>query len=146
MKKMISVVVILMCVAVVAQAAAPWLTDFGAAQKVAAEKKLPILALFTGSDWCSWCIKLDKEVLSQKVFCDYASTNLVLFKADFPRKIKIAVDVMKANQALQTKYGVRGYPTVLLLNNDGSLIDTTGYEPGGAAKYVDMLKKMLPSR
>ena len=37
-----------------------WMTDFAAAQKLAKETKKPMLVDFTGSDWCPWCIRLDK--------------------------------------------------------------------------------------
>jgi thioredoxin-related protein len=42
-----------------------WLTDFSAAKKKAKEENKPILMLFTGSDWCPWCIKWEKEAFSQ---------------------------------------------------------------------------------
>lgn len=120
-----------------------WLTDFDKAQKMAADKKLPILADFSGSDWCGWCIKLDKEVFSQKAFQDYAKTNVVLLLVDFPNAKKQSTEEKKKNQALADKYGVRGFPTVLLLKADGSVIAQTGYREGGAEKYVDHLKEVL---
>lgn len=120
-----------------------WLTDFDAARKAAAEKKLPVFALFTGSDWCPWCVKLDKEILSQKAFLDYADKNLILFKADFPRRKKVDPALQKANHALREKYGVKGFPTVVLVNADGSVVGTIYYEEGGPEKYVASLKKLL---
>ena len=145
MKKrlMIGIAALVLATGMAAQAGGAWLTDFAAAQKAAAEKKLPIFALFTGSDWCPWCVKLEKEVLSQKAFLDYAEKNLVLFKADFPRNKKVAPAVMKANRELQAKYGVQGYPTVVLVNADGAAIGNTGYEPGGPESYVANLGKLL---
>jgi protein disulfide-isomerase len=120
-----------------------WLTDFAQAKKVAAEKKLPILIDFTGSDWCGWCIKLDREVFSQKAFKDYAKDNLVLFKADFPRHKPQTDEVRKQNRKLAAEYALRGYPTIILVAADGTEIARTGYQRGGAEKYVEHLKKML---
>ena len=40
--------------------------DWDAALKKAAAEKKTVLALFTGSDWCIWCKRLEGEVLSQK--------------------------------------------------------------------------------
>ena len=128
---------------VAALAGEEWLTDFEKARQAAAAKKLPILADFSGSVWCGWCIKLDKEVFSQKEFKDYAKDNLALFLADFPKKKEQSADLKKQNKELANKYSIQGYPTVLLLNADGSLIATTGYKPGGAAKYVEHLKGLL---
>jgi len=124
-------------------AAGLWLRDFEAAKKAAGEKKRPILVDFSGSDWCGWCMKLDKEVLSQKAFKDYAKDNLVLFVADFPQKKKLPEMETKQNEKLAKTYKVRGFPTVLLLDAEGKTLAETGYKPGGAEKYVAHIKELL---
>jgi len=120
-----------------------WLTDFAEARKVAAEKKLTILVDFSGSDWCGWCIRLDREVFSQKTFKDYAAKNLVLFLADFPNSKEQSEKTVAQNKALARKYGVQGFPTVLLLGADGKVLGRTGYQEGGASAYVEHLKTFL---
>ena len=121
---------------------AVWLTDFGQAKKLAAQRDVPILVDFTGSDWCGWCMKLDEEVFSQRTFRQYAAKNLVLFKADFPRQKKQDKALRERNKQLASKYGVRGFPTVFLLRADGTVIARTGYQPGGAGAYVEHLKEL----
>jgi len=123
-----------------------WVTDFEAAKKEAAERKVPILADFSGSDWCGWCIKLDSEVFSREDFQEYAKDNLVLFLADFPAAKPQPEELKKQNQGLAEKYAVRGFPTVLLLNSDGEVLLRTGYRRGGAAEYVKHLKEALNAR
>ena len=135
--------VCLLGIASLAIAGEDWLTDFDAAKKQAAEKNLPILVDFSGSDWCGWCIKLDDEVFSQSAFKSYASKNLVLFMADFPRKKPQDEAVKKQNKKLAKQYGIKGYPTVLLLDADGKVLAKTGYKEGGARDYVEHLKTML---
>lgn len=120
-----------------------WTTDFEEAKKLAAEKGLPILADFSGSDWCGWCIKLDKEVFSEKAFKDYAKDSVILFLADFPRSKEQPEAVVKQNQALAKQYAVRGYPTVLLLDKSGAVLGRTGYRRGGAEAYVTHLKTLV---
>ena len=120
-----------------------WLTDINKAKKEAAEKNLPILADFSGSDWCGWCIKLDKEVFSQKEFKAFAKDRVVLFLADFPRKKELSAEVKAQNEQLRQAYGVEGFPTVLLLDAGGKVIARTGYLQGGAVAYVDHLKDLL---
>lgn len=117
--------------------------DFEKAQKEAAALKQPIFALFTGSDWCPWCVRLHDEVLGKKEFEAFAAANLVLFEADFPRDKKQSDRVRKQNEGLQKKYGVEGFPTVLLLDAEGRQLAQTGYEPGGAEAYVKGLKAMM---
>ena len=120
-----------------------WLTDFEKAKKIATEKQIPILIDFTGSDWCGWCIKLDKEVFSQKAFKDYAKDNLVLFMADFPRAKTQSDELKKQNRELMTKFGIRGYPTIVLVNAKGEELARTGYRRGGPEAYVSHLKDIL---
>ena len=120
-----------------------WLTDFQEAQRVAAAEKRPILVDFSGSDWCGWCIRLDKEVFSQAAFQEYARKNLVLFLADFPRGKELPEKLQAQNEELAKKYGIRGFPTVLLLDAAGGVAAQTGYRPGGAEAYVKHLRDLL---
>lgn len=123
-----------------------WITDFEAAKKQAAEQKRPILADFSGSDWCGWCIRLDKEVFSQKAFQDYAATNLVLFLADFPARKPQPETLAAQNKKLAAQYGIEGYPTVLLLDASGKELARTGYQRGGAEAYVEHVKGLVKTR
>ena len=135
---------LLMCVAALQLSAAEgqWRTDLPKAQAQAkAEKKLVMLD-FTGSDWCGWCIKLHKEVFSQKEFIDYAKANLVLVEVDFPNKKKQAEELKKANNALQKKYGIEGYPTIIVLDGDGKKIGQLGYQKGGPKAFIESLEKI----
>lgn len=125
------------------EAGGNWLTDFEEAKKQAKEQGVPILADFTGSDWCGWCIKLKKEVFSQEAFQAYAKDNLVLLELDFPRRKEIPAETRKQNEALMKEFGIRGFPTILLLDAEGKELDRTGYRRGGAEKYVAHLKELL---
>ncbi|MFA5043380.1 MAG: thioredoxin family protein [Kiritimatiellia bacterium] len=120
-----------------------WRTDFNKAKKEASEKKLPILAEFSGCGWCGWCIKLEKEVFDRKEFEAFAKDRVVLFRACFPNEDRPRTDLDAQNEQLLLAYGVEGFPTVLLLDAGGKVIARTGYRPGGAAAYVDYLKKLL---
>ncbi|MFP4379896.1 MAG: thioredoxin family protein [Candidatus Sumerlaeia bacterium] len=122
-----------------------WLTDFEKAKEKAQEKDLAILVNFSGSDWCTWCIRLDEEVLEKDAFKEYASENLVLFVADFPRHKEQDEETMKQNRKLAQQYGIQGFPTVLVVDSDGETIGRTGYRRGGAEDYVKHLKTMIPA-
>jgi thioredoxin-related protein len=117
-----------------------WLTDFKKAQKLAKKEKKLILADFSGSDWCGWCIKLDNEVFSKSEFKKFAKEHFILFLADFPRKKKQSSSLKKQNQKLMQKYGVRGFPTVLILDADGKVVAQTGYQRGGPKNYIKYLE------
>ena len=120
-----------------------WLTDFEAAKAQAKEENKPILVDFTGSDWCGWCIKLNKEVFSKSSFKDYAKENLVRLELDYPRKKELSKELKKQNAELRKKYEVRGYPTILLIDAKGKVLAKTGYQKGGPDAYVTHLKSLL---
>src|SRR3989339_1511147 len=103
-------------------ASGEWLTDFDKAKAEASAKKKPILAVFSGSDWCGWCIKLDKEVWEKKEFKKYAEDSLVLFLADFPSSKKLPEETALQNRKLSETYQVKGFPTVLLMDAQGKVI------------------------
>jgi protein disulfide-isomerase len=97
---------------------------------------------FTGSDWCSWCIKLHKEVFSQKDFVAYAKNNLILLEVDFPQNKPQAKALKKTNEALQKKYNVEGYPTIIVLDGEGKQLGTLGYQAGGPGPFIEKLKAL----
>ena len=119
-----------------------WITEYKkAVEQAKAEKKLVLLD-FTGSDWCGWCIKLNKEVFSQQKFKDYAKQNLVLVEVDFPRSKEQSAEVKKQNQELQEKYHIDGYPTIIVLNGNGEKVGQLGYQPGGPDAFIAELAKL----
>jgi thioredoxin-related protein len=120
-----------------------WKTDFDAAMKKAKEDGKYVLVDFSGSDWCGWCIRLDREVFAKKEFKAYAKESLVLVLLDFPRRKAQSAEMKKQNRALLQKYGVRGFPTVLLLSPKGEIVLRTGYRRGGPEKYVEHLKDAI---
>ena len=127
-----------------AYASEGWETDFAKASAKAKAEGKYILIDFSGSDWCGWCVKLDKEVFSKNAFKNYAKENLVLVLADFPRdKSKQSEKLQKQNKELAKKYNVGGFPTVFILNPEGKLIDKTGYQDGGPEAYVTYIKKVI---
>ena len=120
-----------------------WLTKIDEAQTLARETGSNIFVHFTGSDWCHWCKKLKSEVYDKDAFINYVSENLVTVKLDFPRNISQSDETKVYNQEQARKYGIRGFPTVLLLDASGNEIARTGYQRGGAEKYVQHIKSLL---
>ncbi len=97
-----------------------WTSDLPAAEKLAAEKELPILLYFTGSDWCKYCKFLYRDVLNQKEWQDWVADKMLLVYLDFPQNpTLISEDLQKQNCAIQTRYQIEAFPTLILLEHDG---------------------------
>jgi protein disulfide-isomerase len=122
-----------------------WLTDLKQAQEQAKDGKKFILIDFTGSDWCGWCIKLDREVFSKPEFKEYADKNLVLLECDFPRGRELAPAERAQNEQLLMKYEVEGFPTLIVLDSEGKPLGMLGYMPGGPAAFIAELEKIKKS-
>ena len=144
MKKLIAVLSLaFVFVTALSAAESKWMDNYNDALKKAEKENKLVLADFSGSDWCGWCIKLDKEVFSQKKFLDFADKNFILLMVDFPKKKKLSPELTKQNQELSQKYGIKGFPSVLILDSKGKVIKQTGYEDGGADAYVKMLQGVI---
>lgn len=120
-----------------------WETNLEVALQKAKTENKAVLVNFTGSDWCQWCIRLSNEVFSKSEFADYAEDNLILVRLDFPRNIEQSAETKMYNNQLAQRYGVQGFPTILLFNSQGKMVLQTGYQPGGPVSYVEHLKNSL---
>lgn len=121
-----------------------WYTDYEEAQKVAAEKNLPMYLLFTGSDWCPWCMKLHDEVLNKKSFKDFTRDTFVLVYLDFPKKKKLSEAETAQNDSLSKKFGIKGFPTIIITDPKGEKIGQLSYSP--LKEHLEALKKYVNSK
>jgi len=117
-----------------------WLTDLETAKKQSAQKQLPILANFTGSDWCPYCIKQQNEVFSKQEFIKFAKDNFILLEVDFPEKSKLTPQLAAQNHSLAEKYKIKAFPVVVFFDEEGKFILKTGYRAGGCKSYISFLK------
>ena len=130
-------------IAPLAAAESGWLSDYKKAQQEAKTSNKFLLLDFTGSDWCGWCKRLEKEILSQSQFENYARENLVLLEVDFPRAKPQSPELRKQNQELAQQYQIEGFPTIVVLNGDGQkLWQYDGYFPDGLAAFIAELEKL----
>ena len=123
-----------------------WSTNIDEAKAQATAENKTIVLVFSGSDWCAPCIKLDKNVWQSEEFKAYAAEKLVLVRADFPKKKANVLPeaLQNTNKALAEKYNQEGYfPLVVVLNAQGKVIAKKGYENQNAIKYVAELQALI---
>jgi thioredoxin-related protein len=133
----------------VAQAAAIeapgiWQVDFDRALEQAAAENKYVFVNFSGLQWCGWCKALEGEVLSQRAFIDYAKERLICVLLDYRGSGRaVNNEFAQQHEALLNQYKVYSFPTVLILNPGGNVIERTGYQSGGAEAYVNYLKDLI---
>jgi thioredoxin-related protein len=127
-------------------AQAAWFNNFEAAKTKAAQEHKDMLLVFSGSDWCHWCQKLQQEVFSQPQFTREAEKSFILMEIDFPRQKETAAAIKKQNQHLAEKYAIQGFPTVIIADAAGRPYARTGYQQGGAEAYLAHLHDFQNSK
>ena len=121
-----------------------WGEDFAAASATAQKEGKLLLLAFSGSDWCGWCVKMEKEIYSDKKFINEAKKNYVLVMIDSPRNKEILSKVaLKQNPGLLKKYGVNGFPCTVIARPSGEEVKRFGgYQRGGVEPFLKTLKEI----
>ena len=130
-----------------------WLINFDKAAELSMKTGKPILANFTGSDWCCWCIRLKKEVFVTPGFKKWAKENVILVELDFPRRTKIDPNILQQNRELARLFAVRGYPTIWMAvpepNNDKinfNKLGSLGASPLEVNSWIAGAKNVLKNK
>lgn len=119
-----------------------WLTDFDEAKQIAQHNNQKIVLVFSGSDWCGPCIKLEKQIWTSDEFIAYSKTNFVMLRADFPRRKKNALTTKQQehNNSLAERYNKNGYfPLVVVLDEKGNVLGEIGYKKSTPKEFIKLL-------
>lgn len=120
-----------------------WETNIEIAKEKSQKQNKNIILVFSGSDWCAPCMKLEKNIFSSDEFTSYASDNWILLKADFPKKKKnrLSEEQQKHNGELASTY--RGtFPLIVVLNAYGKDLGRIGYKKYSPKEYIDFLSSI----
>ena len=123
-----------------------WKQDYNEALEQAIAEDKPLILVFSGSDWCSPCKRLDKNIWTSDKFKSFSSKEYVLYKADFPRKKinKLPQEQLNQNKKLAERFNPKGYyPLVLVLDKSEQVLGTTGYQKIGPEAYIAVLNSFL---
>ena len=130
-----------------------WESDINKAISVSNKTKKPMLLFFTGSDWCGWCIRLQKEVLKTPEFAAWAKKNVVLVELDYPRRTPQTDAIKTQNAGLQETFGIQGFPTIYfatakLKGGKPSFtgLGSTGYVAGGPKAWLEVADGILKTK
>lgn len=122
-----------------------WKTNFDEAKQTATKENKNILLVFSGSDWCAPCIKLDNVVWKSEAFKLESEKIWVIYKADFPKKKanQLSAELTENNKKLAEKYNRSGsFPLVVLLDKTGKVIGMTGFKNITATEYIELIHSL----
>ena len=127
-----------------------WYNNIDKAMEISKKENKPLMMFFTGSDWCGWCIRLQKEVFYKKEFVQWAKDNVVLVELDFPRNKQLDPKIKEQNSALQNAFQVQSYPTIWFVNSQTkegktnfTQLGRTGYVAGGPEAWISGANQIL---
>ena len=137
-----------------AQEELTWHTDMSKATDISIKEKKPLFLFFTGSDWCGWCIRLQKEVFKTPEFIKWAKQNVVLVELDFPRRTPQDEAVKQQNFQLQQQLQVKGYPTIWFVSATKTAdakvnlnaLGSTGYVAGGPQAWLEGANQIIKKK
>lgn len=153
-KIFITLLLVFSSLSIQAQEELTWHTDMSKATDISIKENKPMFLFFTGSDWCGWCIRLQKEVFKTPEFIKWAKENVVLVELDFPRKNEQTDAVKMQNAQLQRQLQVNGYPTVWFVSavktDEGKVnltaLGSTGYVAGGPEKWLEGANQIIKKK
>jgi len=155
MKKFISIIFLFLTLNTFSQESdLKWHTDLNKAIELSIQDNKPLFMFFTGSDWCGWCIRLQKEVFFKPEFVKWAKENLTLVELDFPRRKKLDESLRQQNDNLRQMFAVRGYPTgwfvIPEIQEDKKInfkrLGSQGYVAGGPKNWINGANKILSKK
>lgn len=123
-----------------------WELDFENALKTAQDSNKTIILVFSGSDWCAPCMKLEKEIWETDTFQKYAKDHFVMVRADFPKRKanKLSKEQEEKNAQLAEKYNLNGYfPSVIIIDKNKKVLGNTGYKKLTTEEYIEHLNSFI---
>jgi protein disulfide-isomerase len=127
---------------------AEWVVSYNKAVEQAKQTGRPIMLVFSGSDWCTWCQKLSQEVFTTHEFARWSTDNVIKVEVDFPMSHALPEEIRLQNEKLKNKFGreIASYPTVLFISADGEILGKTGYVAGGARNWIAAAQDVVKTK
>jgi thioredoxin-related protein len=122
-----------------------WTVDWEKARLQSNDRQLPIILVFSGSDWCAPCIRLEKAVFQQDDFAFWAESNAVMVRADFPRKQRnLSKEIQLQNDRLAAQFNPKGkFPLVVVTDPEGEMLGELQQPANAPQEFIDQISGLL---
>jgi len=124
-----------------------WYTDLEEAKKVALKEGKDLLIEFTRSEGCGWCLKLEKEVLSQPEFLEQIPQKYVMVILNYPRdESQWSAEVKQQHEAARKYYKISKFPCLVFTEANGRPYVGKSYRDKKAKEYLKKLGEVSERR
>lgn len=103
------------------------------------------LIIFEGSDWCTNCRRLEKNILNDTLFLKQLEKMSVnIERIDFPQRKKIAKSTQEYNNSIADKYAFNGdFPTIILTENETISFQKISYTNQTPEEILSQIKSKI---
>lgn len=115
--------------------------DWDIAKQQSELKGKNILIILTGAEWCKPCVKMEKNVIENKQFIEYANQNLVILEINIPRNQNYNSKIMKDYVYFKNKYSTNALPIMILVDKNGTEKIRLSDNLNSLEKVLERLKK-----
>jgi thiol-disulfide isomerase/thioredoxin len=104
-----------------------------------------VLYIFEGSDWCTHCARLEKNILTNEAFLkEIGALNIKLERIDFPQRTQLPPETRKYNDEIAEKFGFDGtFPTLILVRMDSEKTRRIIYHNESVETMLQMIRNNL---
>lgn len=90
------------------------------------------------TDWCGWCKRMDKATFSEASVIEYVNKNYIAVKlnAESNQTLTFKGQELNYRQISGQVFGVRGYPTIVLMDTNQKSKAVAGYKDPAAFKSM----------
>jgi thioredoxin-related protein len=106
-------------------------------QNVPGNQRVRVI-LFTGTEWCPACTQLDSSVIATKAWQEFQRAEISFQKVDVPADRS---RLKESDQSLIAKYGVSGYPTMVVLDARGKELSRQVGSGAPVENYKDWIRR-----
>ncbi len=98
-----------------------------------AKEQDKLVFLYINASWCTYCRMLEQQFSQSEEFQQVIEEHYIWVTLDFER-----------NLALAQRFGLRGPPAMIILDQEGNAITgIPGYPPNGVQDVIAMLREAL---
>jgi tetratricopeptide (TPR) repeat protein len=119
--------------------------SFEEALKLSKEEELPLLVIFTGSDWSKLSITFEQEILTHQVFEKWAESKVAWTLVDLPR-VGLDAEERRKRRELMKKLGVETFPMAVFLNAQEQPLGTLTHDPEGPSSWTKRADAILAGK
>jgi Ca-activated chloride channel family protein len=116
--------------------------SYDEALEVAKEEELPVMVIFTGSDWSKLSITFEQEILTHQIFKKWAETKVIWTLVDLPR-VGITDVERRARRALVKDLGVETFPMAVFLDVSENPMGSLTHDPKGPSSWIERADAIL---